>query len=75
MRRHSAKAGVKETTQQKKSREERRRKNEMRITRMSLVIFLTFLLCYLPVTVSKIKDPYVKYPGMTKNVLSWTVCD
>ncbi|XP_043212106.1 G-protein coupled receptor moody-like [Amphibalanus amphitrite] len=72
MRRHSVKAGVKETTQQKKSREERRRKNEMRITRMSLVIFLTFLLCYLPVTVSKIKDPFVKYPGL--HILGYILC-
>ena len=66
MRRHSVKAGIKETSQQKKSREERRRKNEMRITRMSLVIFLTFLFCYLPITVAKIKDPLVQYPGMAR---------
>ena len=64
MRRHSVKAGIKETSQQKKSREARRRKNEMRITKMSLVIFLAFLFCYLPVTVSKLKDPAVKYPGI-----------
>ncbi|XP_037079693.1 G-protein coupled receptor moody-like [Pollicipes pollicipes] len=44
-------SGMKETSQQKKSREERARKNEMRITRMSLVIFLTFLVCYLPAIV------------------------
>ncbi|XP_037084251.1 G-protein coupled receptor moody-like [Pollicipes pollicipes] len=64
MRRHSVKSGMKETSQQKKSREERARKNEMRITRMSLVIFLTFLVCYLPVTIAKVKDPTVKFPGL-----------
>lgn len=72
MRHHSVKAGIKETSQQKKSREERRRKNEMRITRMSLVIFITFLLCYLPVTVAKLKDPFVKYPGL--HILGYILC-
>ncbi|KAF0297024.1 G-protein coupled receptor moody [Amphibalanus amphitrite] len=59
-RRHSAR----ETSQQKKSREERSRKSEMRITKMSLAVFVTFVVCYLPITIAKVKDPTVKYPGV-----------
>lgn len=63
MRRHSERAGHTETSQQKKSREERRRRSEARVTRISLAVFLTFVVCYLPITVAKVKDPTVKYPG------------
>ncbi|XP_037072419.1 G-protein coupled receptor moody-like [Pollicipes pollicipes] len=60
VRRHSSR----ETSQQKKSRQERRKKSEMRITKMSLAVFLTFVVCYLPITLAKVKDPTVRYPGV-----------
>lgn len=35
----------------------------MRITKMVLVIFLSFLTCYLPITVVKTVDSEVHFPG------------
>jgi len=55
MRRHSARADARET---------RNRKNEWRITKMVLVIFLSFVACYLPITVVKVADKCVNYPGI-----------
>lgn len=39
------------------------RRNEWRITQMVLVIFLSYLACYLPITIVKVADKDVKYPG------------
>ncbi|KAK6645390.1 hypothetical protein RUM43_001667 [Polyplax serrata] len=40
------------------------RRNEWRITQMVLVIFLSYLACYLPITIVKVADKDVKYPGL-----------
>ncbi|XP_021951462.1 G-protein coupled receptor moody [Folsomia candida] len=53
MRRHSARSDVRET---------RNRKNEWRITKMVLVIFISFVACYLPITIVKVADKCVNYP-------------
>ncbi|KAL3229349.1 hypothetical protein MRX96_023660 [Rhipicephalus microplus] len=41
----------------------RRRRDEWRITRMVLVIFLSFLACYLPITIVKVVDAEVRHPA------------
>lgn len=58
MRRHSARSDVRET---------KTRKNEWRITKMVLVIFLSFMACYLPITIVKTADKCVNYPGIFPN--------
>lgn len=40
-----------------------RKRNEWRITKMVLAIFLSFVICYLPITIIKTTDPDVFYPG------------
>ncbi|XP_077484560.1 G-protein coupled receptor moody-like [Amblyomma americanum] len=40
-----------------------RRQDEWRITRMVLVIFLSFLACYLPITIVKVVDAEVRHPS------------
>ena len=44
-----------------KSGETKRKRNEWRVTKMVLAIFLSFLVCYLPITIVKIKDQNVNY--------------
>ncbi len=44
-------------------REVRRRRNEWRITKMVLIIFIAFLVTYLPITLVKSLDKKVEYPG------------
>jgi hypothetical protein len=39
------------------------RRNEWRITKMVLAIFLSFVVCYLPITIIKVTDHEVRYPG------------
>ncbi|XP_063228650.1 G-protein coupled receptor moody-like isoform X2 [Bacillus rossius redtenbacheri] len=49
-----------------KSREQRdlkAKRNEWRITKMVLAIFLSFVVCYLPITLVKVADSNVRYPG------------
>ncbi|CAF4875567.1 unnamed protein product [Pieris macdunnoughi] len=46
----------------KDSRETKARRNEWRITKMVLAIFLSFLVCYLPITIAKVADSHVHYP-------------
>ncbi|KAJ8895354.1 hypothetical protein PR048_000686 [Dryococelus australis] len=49
-----------------KSREQRdlkAKRNEWRITKMVLAIFLSFVVCYLPITLVKVVDISVQYPG------------
>lgn len=41
-----------------------RKRNEWRITKMVLAIFLSFLACYLPITIIKVVDKDVNYPGL-----------
>ena len=47
----------------KDTRETKARRNEWRITKMVLAIFLSFLVCYLPITIAKVADSHVHYPG------------
>lgn len=49
-----------------KSRETKRKRNEWRVTKMVLAIFLSFLICYLPITIVKIVDRKVE-------CLSWHI--
>lgn len=48
----------------KVDREVRRRRNEWRITKMVLIIFIAFLITYLPITLVKNLDKKVEYPGL-----------
>lgn len=47
----------------KDTRDAKAKRNEWRITKMVLAIFLSFVLCYLPITVTKVADSDVQYPG------------
>ncbi|XP_025836884.1 G-protein coupled receptor moody isoform X2 [Agrilus planipennis] len=40
------------------------KRSEMRVTRMVLVIFFCFVICYLPLTLVKVFDGDVKYPAV-----------
>ncbi|XP_059062837.1 G-protein coupled receptor moody-like [Achroia grisella] len=46
----------------KDNRETKAKRNEWRITKMVLAIFLSFLVCYLPITIAKVADSHVQYP-------------
>ena len=48
----------------KDQRDVKAKRNEWRITKMVLAIFLSFVMCYLPITISKIADKDVQYPGL-----------
>lgn len=47
----------------KDTRDAKAKRNEWRITKMVLAIFLSFVFCYLPITVTKIADKEVHYPA------------
>lgn len=47
----------------KDNRDTKARRNEWRITKMVLAIFLSFLVCYLPITIAKVADSHVHYPS------------
>lgn len=51
------------STRIKDTRDAKAKRNEWRITKMVLAIFLSFVLCYLPITVTKVADKDVQYPG------------
>lgn len=51
-------------TRVKDTRDAKAKRNEWRITKMVLAIFLSFVLCYLPITVAKIADKDVSYPAL-----------
>ncbi|KAI5726990.1 hypothetical protein M8J76_012256 [Diaphorina citri] len=59
LRRHTSKIQSK-----KDQKELKAKRNDMRITKMVLVIFLSFLTCYLPITVVKTVDSEVHFPGL-----------
>ena len=42
----------------------KQRRSEWRITKMVLAIFIGFIACYLPITIVKVADPQVSYPGI-----------
>ncbi|XP_035773734.1 G-protein coupled receptor moody-like isoform X2 [Anopheles albimanus] len=44
------------------NRDAKAKRNEWRITKMVLAIFLSFVMCYLPITISKIVDKNVSVP-------------
>ncbi|XP_031637333.1 G-protein coupled receptor moody isoform X2 [Contarinia nasturtii] len=46
------------------ARDAKVKRNEWRITKMVLAIFLSFVMCYLPITVAKIADKNVSYPAL-----------
>lgn len=50
----------------KDQRDVKAKRNEWRITKMVLAIFLSFVFCYLPITIAKIADKEVKAPGEFK---------
>ena len=52
------------STRLKDQREAKQKRNEWRITKMVLVISLSFLACYLPITIIKVADKHVHWPGL-----------
>ncbi|XP_041981276.1 G-protein coupled receptor moody isoform X2 [Aricia agestis] len=54
--------GVEKRSTIKDTRETKARRNEWRITKMVLAIFLSFLVCYLPITIAKVADSHVHFP-------------
>lgn len=58
----SAVAKIK-STRIKDTRDAKAKRNEWRITKMVLAIFLSFVLCYLPITVTKVADKDVNHPA------------
>lgn len=46
----------------KDARDAKAKRNEWRITKMVLAIFLSFVCCYLPITLTKIADKNVRHP-------------
>jgi hypothetical protein len=64
MREHAA--GTHPAAPMSKSKEHRElktKRNEWRITKMVLAIFLSFVICYLPITIVKVADKDVQFPG------------
>lgn len=59
----------KQTTRIKDQREVRAKRNEWRITKMVLAIFLSFVICYLPITIVKVADQDVEHPNF--HILSY----
>lgn len=57
------------TTRIKDQREVRAKRNEWRITKMVLAIFLSFVICYLPITIAKVADQDVEHPNF--HILSY----
>ncbi|KAH8259057.1 hypothetical protein KR038_006785, partial [Drosophila bunnanda] len=52
------------TSRIKDQREVRAKRNEWRITKMVLAIFLSFVICYLPITIVKVADKDVEHPSL-----------
>lgn len=42
----------------------KQKRDEWRITKMVLTIFLSFVACYLPITIIKVADKNVNHPGV-----------
>lgn len=53
---------TREITRPKDQREVRQKRQEWRITKMVLAIFLSFIACYLPITIIKVVDKNVNSP-------------
>ncbi|KAL7745616.1 hypothetical protein ACLKA6_009838 [Drosophila palustris] len=56
--------GKQAPTRVKDQREVRAKRNEWRITKMVLAIFLSFVICYLPITIVKVADKDVEHPSL-----------
>lgn len=63
MRKHATPTIKSPHTPGRDTREIKQRRSEWRITKMVLAIFLSFVACYLPITIVKVADVEVKYPG------------
>lgn len=63
MRKHTAPTIKSPHTPGRDIREIKQKRSEWRITKMVLVIFISFLACYLPITIVKVADAEVKCPG------------
>ena len=63
MRKHATPTVKSPHTAGRDTREIKHKRSEWRITKMVLAIFLGFLACYLPITIVKVADAEVKYPG------------
>lgn len=59
----SNKFGQAKHTRVKDARDAKAKRNEWRITKMVLAIFLSFVFCYLPITLTKVADKDVRYPA------------
>ncbi|BFG02367.1 G-protein coupled receptor moody [Drosophila madeirensis] len=57
-------AAKQQPTRVKDQREVRAKRNEWRITKMVLAIFLSFVICYLPITIVKVADKDVEHPSL-----------
>ncbi|KAI8034297.1 G-protein coupled receptor moody [Drosophila gunungcola] len=60
----TAPSGKQQPTRVKDQREVRAKRNEWRITKMVLAIFLSFVVCYLPITIVKVADKNVEHPSL-----------
>lgn len=58
------KPNVPKLTKVNEQREAKQKRNEWRITKMVLAIFLSFVACYLPITIIKVVDKDVHWPGL-----------
>lgn len=67
MRKHAGPTIKSPHTPGRDTREIKQRRSEWRITKMVLAIFLSFVACYLPITIVKVADAEVRYPG---NIIS-----
>ncbi|XP_051173490.1 G-protein coupled receptor moody isoform X2 [Leptopilina boulardi] len=63
MRKHAAPTVKSPHTVGRDTREIKQKRSEWRITKMVLAIFLSFVACYLPITIVKVADAEVRYPG------------
>ncbi|XP_076247093.1 G-protein coupled receptor moody isoform X2 [Calliopsis andreniformis] len=62
MRKHATPTIKSPHTPGRDTREIKQRRSEWRITKMVLAIFLSFVACYLPITIVKVADVEVRYP-------------
>ncbi|XP_012256317.2 G-protein coupled receptor moody isoform X2 [Athalia rosae] len=65
MRKHAAPPTIKSPhSPRKDTKEIKQRRSEWRITKMVLAIFLSFVVCYLPITIVKVADSTVDHPTL-----------
>lgn len=64
MRKHAAPNVKSSHNVGRDTRDIKQKRSEWRITKMVLAIFLSFVACYLPITIVKVADAEVRYPGL-----------